>query len=280
MAYFGPYQIYKIESAELVERVEDWDLLNVSVNNALAAAETNAKDHADTEVAEDRGRLDLIETKNTEQDDALAALPATYVPLSRGILVDGTDFNTLTGAQHVGDYSLLTSSTYPNAPVFTSAAVLEVRRGSGNTLSVVHRVTFGAVMLWREATDAGAGTWSTWVQAETTVGTAANLVAAQAYTDAEVALDRARLTAAESKNDAQDTRLDGVESVNVTQDGRLTSLEAVAPKVSNIALDTDGIPYYSPGSTSVHIIQDTDGTPYFIQFMTASLDTDGVPYFT
>ena len=32
--------------------------------------------------------------------------------------------------------------------------------------------------------------------------------------------------------------------------------------VSHIALDTDGTPYYSPGSATVQVGQDTDGTPY------------------
>lgn len=88
---------------------------------------------------------------------------------------------------------------------------------------------------------------------------------AKAYTDAQVAPDRARLTAVEEKNRVQDWRL--------------TSLEAVAPKISNIALDSDGSPYYSPGSTEVHVIPDADGAPYYITFMTASADTDGIPYF-
>lgn len=32
---------------------------------------------------------------------------------------------------------------------------------------------------------------------------------------------------------------------------------------SHIALDTDGVPYYSPGSMTVQIHQDADGVPYF-----------------
>jgi hypothetical protein len=33
--------------------------------------------------------------------------------------------------------------------------------------------------------------------------------------------------------------------------------------ISNIALDTDGVPYFSPGSMTVKVLQDTDGVPYY-----------------
>jgi len=32
---------------------------------------------------------------------------------------------------------------------------------------------------------------------------------------------------------------------------------------SNLALDTDGTPYFSPGSQSLRVLADTDGNPYF-----------------
>lgn len=34
--------------------------------------------------------------------------------------------------------------------------------------------------------------------------------------------------------------------------------------VSNVALDTDGVPYFSPGSVTARVLADTDGTPFFI----------------
>ncbi|MDQ0854775.1 hypothetical protein QFZ79_002886 [Arthrobacter sp. V4I6] len=407
MAFIGPYQIYTIDGGVLVARVEDWDLSATSVSNAVGTAEANAKAHADTEVAEDRGRLAAIETKNTtqdgrldgveskntaqdtrlgdleswnadlqgmadaasekntEQDGRLDNLPYEYVPLSRGILANGTDLNTLSGNEHVGAYALLTTSTYPNAPAITTAAVLEVQRGYGVTLAVVQRITYGTVMLWREAVNTGENSWSAWSQVETV-----------ARADATNAAQDARATLIEAKNTEQDARLDDLpnqytplsrgilasgtdlntlsgnehvgsyamlttstyknapaittaavlevqrgygitlavvqritygevmwwreavntgenqwsvwaqaetvaraDAANKVQDGRLTKLEAVAPKISHIALDTDGVPYYSPNSTAVHVIQDPDGVPYFITFMTAALDADGVPYF-
>jgi len=221
------------------------------------------------------GRLTTIEAKNTAQDAALADLPNQYTPLSRGTLADGTDLNSLTGNANVGTYSLRTSSTYPNAPAFTSSAVLEVQRGSGNNFSVIQRLTFGTSMLWREAADYTLGTWSAWVQAQTVD-----------RADAANAVQDGRLGVIESKNTEQDGRLTAAEAKNAAQDGRLdvtdgrlTGLEAVAPKVSNIALDADGTPYYKPGSTEVHIIPDGDDVPYFITFLQAAVDTDGALYF-
>ncbi|MEV4902346.1 hypothetical protein AB0K08_13515 [Citricoccus sp. NPDC055426] len=34
--------------------------------------------------------------------------------------------------------------------------------------------------------------------------------------------------------------------------------------VSHIAIDTDGTPYYAPGSATVKVGQDTDGTPFLV----------------
>jgi hypothetical protein len=34
--------------------------------------------------------------------------------------------------------------------------------------------------------------------------------------------------------------------------------------ISNVALDTDGIPYFAAGSNAVQILADTDGAPYYV----------------
>lgn len=154
-------------------------------------------------------------------------------------------------------------------------------------------------------------------QLATTVNNAAataenNAVAtAKTYADGQVATDRGRLTAIETKNTAQDGRLDLVETKNTAQDADITTArtnavadakvytdaqdaayrvedralwraeddghEAAARTytdtretavrasftISHIALDTDGTPYFSPGSMTVKVLQDTDGTPYY-----------------
>jgi len=160
-----------------------------------------------------------IAKAQSDATDALTkanAAPDTYMPISRGILADGTDLNTLTGPQNVGAYTLNPSFTYPNAPVFSSWAVLEVQRGAGSSLSVLQRVTVSTALMWREAADASLGTWSVWSQAETKdVSTAKNIE------------QDSRLTAVESKNTTQDSRLTSVESKNTTQDSRLSDLETI-----------------------------------------------------
>ena len=148
-------------------------------------------------------RLDTVESKNTAQDGRLTTNEAAIANLqSRGVLPDGTDLNTLSGIANVGTYGMLTTATYPNAPAvtLTSTAVLEVLRGSGN--AAAQRITFGSVMLWREAVDTTAGTWSPWTQAQTSAN-------------------------ADTKNAEQDARLTSVEAKNTVQDGRLGAVEPV-----------------------------------------------------
>jgi hypothetical protein len=178
-----PLGFQKPDGTELIRNGD-----NVIAANAQKDEDLH-KDH--------RGRLSGI-------DDLLANLPNQYTPISRGVLADGTDLNTLTGAQHVGVYSLLTNYSYPNAPAVTrtSTAVLEVQRGGTN--AVLQRLTFVGVLLWREAVDSAAGTWSAWVQAETTDGSASNLASAKAYADGKVvgtSVSPVSLTGTESLND-------------------------------------------------------------------------------
>ena len=266
MAFIGPYQIYTIDGVATVARVEDWNTLATSVNTGLAQAVDNARACTDAETAE-----------------LTQFIASTYVPISRGNLASGTDLNTITGPEHSGSWGMPSGNMYTNSPTLTTSGVLEVVRGLGN-LTLVQRITAGSPMWWREVTSISGGTWSAWVQAETAANSAANLATANAYTDTKDTSNRAAWASADAATHAtaQDYADDAVApeaAKNVTQDGRLDDLEALALPVSNIALDTDGVPYYSPGSTSVQIIQDVDGTPYFIQFMTAAVDVDGVPYF-
>lgn len=69
---------------------------------------------------------------------------------------------------------------------------------------------------------------------------------------------------AEDLIQADRSRLAGIDSLNTTQNGRLAGLESGVVLVSNIALDTDGVPYFVAGSNAVQILADTDGAPYFV----------------
>ena len=44
----------------------------------------------------------------------------------------------------------------------------------------------------------------------------------------------------------------------------LTAAVEATAKPSNLALDLDGVPFISPGSSTVHVYADTDGRPYFV----------------
>lgn len=97
---------------------------------------------------------------------------------------------------------------------------------------------------------------------------------------------KTRITLVEGVNVDQSNAIDILRAKDVLHEDRLTGhdiqigeLQKVAPKVSNLALDTDGVPYFLPGATEVHVIQEPDGTPYFVTFMSASIGADGAPYF-
>jgi hypothetical protein len=251
-----------LQKPDGTEMVRDGD-------NVLTA---NAQKTDDLIVA-DRGRLTAIEAVNTNQDAALAALPNTYIPLSRGVLADGTDLNTLIGAQHVGDYSLFGGYTYPNAPAITGTATLEVRRGSGTSLSVVHRITYGTVLTWREAIDASSGTWPAWSQAQTTVQADATNAAQDGRLNAVEsanAVQDSRLTVVESKNTAQDARLAIVESTNAVQD---TSIANYTSRVS--ALETLG--GLAPGSVTDATVTDLVTNPATTTAQAVRAGTVGLP---
>ena len=64
-----------------------------------------------------------------------------------------------------------------------------------------------------------------------------------------------------------EARLDAeVAAVRADLDAALADLPTPAPAVSasHIALDVDGTPFFSPGSTSPQLGVDADGTPYLI----------------
>ena len=176
-------------NAQKAEDRHQEDRGRLNLIEAKNSAQDGRLDGVESKNTAQDGRLTSIEAKDTAQDAALADLPNQFVPLSRGSLAPGTDWNTLTGPQHVGTYSV--SGSYPNAPSFSGTGTLVVERGgsSSNYLSVVHRLTAGTLLLWREAVDASAGTWSAWSQADTV-----------------------------SRADA----------ANAVQDGRLTTVEGVA----------------------------------------------------
>lgn len=86
---------------------------------------------------------------------------------------------------------------------------------------------------------------------------------AKAYADIEVTKDRTRLAQVEAADVKQ------AEDIRKTLRDALAYADSKARDIqtrldtSHIALDTDGTPYYRPGSTTVKVLQDTDGTPFY-----------------
>lgn len=97
---------------------------------------------------------------------------------------------------------------------------------------------------------------------ETTTVPAA-LTAAKTYADVELTKDRARLARTEAADleQAEDIRQTLLRSLAYA-DSRAAEIQR-ALDTSHIALDSDGTPYYKPGSTSVKVLQDSDGTPFY-----------------
>ena len=96
--------------------------------------------------------------------DKLKTQASTYL----GTLPDGTDLNSVYSTAAAGTYTLSSAYSYGNCPVITTGTgIFEVVRGGSSTLSVIQRITAGAFSIWREATDASAGTWSVWSINET-----------------------------------------------------------------------------------------------------------------
>lgn len=92
---------------------------------------------------------------------------------------------------------------------------------------------------------------------------AAAIAASKTYADAEVAKDRARLFQAEATDvkQAADIR-ETLRAALAYADAKATDIQNELD-TSHVALDTDGTPYYRPGSTTVKVRQDADGTPFY-----------------
>ncbi len=192
---------------------------------------------------------------------------AGYVPVTRGMLSSGTNFNDLRFNANVGAYGLSTTASYTNAPPFTSAAVLEVARSSGTNLSVVQRVTAGTRMWWREATDAGAGTWSPWREVQSVEDAAATFLtpgaaagtyltqanAASAYetrTGATTKANSARDQAINYANGAFDTKAEVTAKADAARADAIAHANGLAFGSDLDATDTATASWVADGATA------------------------------
>jgi len=100
----------------------------------------------------------------------------------------------------------------------------------------------------------------------------AQTAAEAAALDAEAAATAAgaaQTAAAGSQTAAQTAATQAAAAVQEAKDAAPTDAQMAAivqQKLlpSNLALDTDGVPFISPGSNSVFVFADTDGRPYFV----------------
>lgn len=99
---------------------------------------------------------------------------------------------------------------------------------------------------------------------------------AAAATAAATAAGTSAAAATTAKNDATTAKNEATAAKTAAQAAAVTAANAaptdaqmaaiVQAKLlpSNLALDTDGVPFISPGSNGVFVFADTDGRPYFI----------------
>jgi hypothetical protein len=72
------------------------------------------------------------------------------------------------------------------------------------------------------------------------------------------------LTAATTAQGAATAAAAAAAAAAAPTDAQLNAIVTAKLLPSNLALDTDGVPYINPGSNSVFVYADTDGRPYFV----------------
>lgn len=89
------------------------------------------------------------------------------------------------------------------------------------------------------------------------------LADAKTHADAEIAKDRVRLAQTEATDEKQTADIrETLRAALAYADAKAADISR-ALDTSHVALDTDGTPYYRPGSMTVRVQQDTDGTPFY-----------------
>lgn len=103
-------------------------------------------------------------------------------------------------------------------------------------------------------------------EASATAAQGAQTAAQQAQTAAagsKTAADTAAADAKAAKTAAQDAVTAAAAAAKPTTEQLNTAVrQTILP--SNLALDTDGVPFISPGSNTVFVYADDDGRPYFV----------------
>lgn len=98
---------------------------------------------------------------------------------------------------------------------------------------------------------------------------AAAQASATAAAGSKTAADAAKAEATTAKTAAQTAATSAAAAAQTAKDAAPTDAQMakiVTDKLlpSNLALDTDGVPFISPGANNVFVFADTDGRPYFV----------------
>jgi hypothetical protein len=91
-----------------------------------------------------------------------------------------------------------------------------------------------------------------------TAATAAQTAATAAQTAAAAAQTAAQTAAAQAAASAVTA------AAAAPTDEQMAAIVVAKLLPSNLALDTDGVPFINPGSNTVFVYADTDGRPYFV----------------
>lgn len=213
-------------SAELTK---DRTRLGTLETTAIPKALADAKTYADVELAKDRLRLTQTEAAATRQQGSITTLDERSFAQGRSITT--LDQRSITQGERVAAIETVAiPKVLTDAKTYADTEVTKDR----TRLTGLETVTVPKVL-----TDA------------------------KSYADVEVTKDRARLAQTEAADLKQSADIrETLRAALAYADAKAADINK-AIDTSHVALDTDGTPYFSPGSTTVKVQMDTDGTPFY-----------------
>lgn len=162
----------------------------------------------------------------------------------KGYLPNGTDLNTFTDTGRWAVRLTEDVATIVNKPTGAGPGFVELTT-TPHGMKVQTWVNYSSNTAWRRTSaSVTAGTLTAWGAVD---------VDAKAYVDTKDAASRSAWAAADAS---------GLSSAKAYTDTRENVIRDDL-SVSNIDLDTDGIPFIRFGSRTAKILQDTDGAPYY-----------------
>lgn len=224
------------DSTEPSALAGDINALAASVNSALGQVKSDVITDATTKYGGLPARVTAVESKNLAQDTAIAA-----AHWFRGAVPASTDWNTFDGSGLYFMTSAADLATMTNMPPGASTGWGEFWRSTTGSLKEQTWTNYGSTprSWFRTTASTTLGTFSAWQESAT------------------VPMITAAVAALDAKNTAQDLAI-----TNASAEAKAYT-DTVA-QTSHLAADTDGTPYFSPGSMTLRVFTDTDGNPFFL----------------